>query len=185
MPAKTNGMTTKDKAFAHGLIQGKTVVSAAMDAGFAKSTAYKVAHTWIGKTRKTSQKPELFDYVQEKRKELEAEFTVTDKEVLRGFHRIASADIRQLFDENGHMRPVHTLPDDIVAAIVGIEVVEETTSTGKTTKTVLRTKKVKLATDRNAAWANIARMLGYNEPDKMNVTGSFLDFLKKTSQGGE
>lgn len=176
-------LSVKDIKFAEGILQGKSVVDAAMEAGFAKSTAYKQAHLWIGKTRKDSEKPELFDYVQDKRKKLEDEFTVSRNQVLRGMLRIADADIRLLYDKDGNLLPPHLLPDEIVGAIVGIEVQEIYGGTGKDKKAIGQVKKYKLAADRNGAWGSIAKLLGYNEAEKVEITGSFLDFLKKAKQG--
>jgi phage terminase small subunit len=179
-------LTVKDMAFAAGIIAGKTIVDAAMDAGYAESTAYKKAHTWVGNSRNESTKPELYDYIQKKRKALEDEFDVSAKEVLKGMHTIATSDIADLFDEDGNMLPPHKLPKRLRAAIVGIEIIERTTGKGKNRKVIGRKYKYKLAGDKNAAWANIAKLQGYNAPEKIEhggeaLTSVFLQFLKQTS----
>lgn len=43
---------------------------------------------------------------------------------LREAARLAYSDVRQLFDSNGQLLPVHKWPDGLAAAIGGIEVVK-------------------------------------------------------------
>ena len=41
--------------------------------------------------------------------------------------RIAYSDVRELFDEHGHLRPVHALPEQLAAAIASITIVRRDT----------------------------------------------------------
>lgn len=43
---------------------------------------------------------------------------------LREAARLAYSDVRQLFDEKGALLPVHQWPDDLAAAIGGVEVIK-------------------------------------------------------------
>ena len=45
--------------------------------------------------------------------------------VMLGLGRVAFADVRRMFDEDGALRPVNTLDDDIAGAIKGVKVKEE------------------------------------------------------------
>jgi len=49
---------------------------------------------------------------------------------LREAARLAYSDIRQIFDEQGNIRPVSEWPDDLAAAIGGIEVVKRNVYSG-------------------------------------------------------
>jgi phage terminase small subunit len=42
---------------------------------------------------------------------------------LREAARLAYSDVRELFDAEGRMKPIHQWPDDLAAAIGGVEVV--------------------------------------------------------------
>jgi Terminase small subunit len=48
---------------------------------------------------------------------------VTADATVRELGRIAHCDIRKFYDEHGHLKPLHELPDDLAACIASIEVV--------------------------------------------------------------
>jgi phage terminase small subunit len=48
---------------------------------------------------------------------------ITADNVLREIARLGFSDPRKLFDENGNLKPIHELDDDIAAAVAGIDVV--------------------------------------------------------------
>lgn len=47
---------------------------------------------------------------------------ITQDEVLRELRRLALVDVSQAFDEHGHPRPLHELPEDLRRALAGVEV---------------------------------------------------------------
>ncbi len=49
---------------------------------------------------------------------------VTIERTLKEIARIAYADVRKLYDQNGNLKPIHELDDDIAATIAGIEIDE-------------------------------------------------------------
>jgi phage terminase small subunit len=164
-------MTPKQQRFCDELLICGNQAEAARRAGYDESTATSKAASWISKYRSESQYPEMWDYVTQKRKDLENEYDVSKGKVLEGMARIATFDPGRLYDENGAFLPVHKMDEDTRLAIVGIEFHSDGTI-----------KKVKAA-EKNAALANIAKMLGYNPADKieLNRGDSFLEFLKQTS----
>ncbi len=160
---------------------------AAKRAGYAETTSNQNAYRWIGSSRKESERPDMWDYLQQLREADENLYNVTKGKVLQGMHRIANFDPRNLVDDFGDPIPINELDDDTAGAIAGIELEEksitvDTTEKGEIRITKTRVKKYKIA-DRNPAWANIAKMLGYNAPDvtKHEAGESFLDLLKQTS----
>jgi phage terminase small subunit len=67
-----------------------------------------------------------------------------DKEwIVKRLMRVADADIRRCFREDGSLRPVHELDDNAAAAIAAIEVIIDETG-GKRAKITSRTAKVRL-----------------------------------------
>ena len=48
---------------------------------------------------------------------------ITEERVLREIARIAFFDIRNIFDSRGKLLPIHSWPDDVAAAVSGVEVV--------------------------------------------------------------
>lgn len=63
------------------------------------------------------------------------EYGITTQRVMRELAAIAYADPRDLYDEHGNLRPVHTLDDRTAASIESIEVDEVTDDDGTTIKT--------------------------------------------------
>lgn len=63
--------------------------------------------------------------------------------VLTELLKLATSDVRKLFDENGKMKPIHELDDDIAPAISSIEIDEIWEGLGRDRVQVGETKKVK------------------------------------------
>ncbi len=159
-------LSVRDKKFVEYYHLCDNQAEAARKAGFAPSTALKKASLWIGETRLTSKKPEMWDYLKELGRKALDEYEVTRGEVLRGMHRIAKSDISDMFDDFGDLKDIADMSEDTRMAIAGIEVNETKIGDGIFTKV----KKIKL-NDRLGAWSNISRMLGYNAPEEHKHSG--------------
>lgn len=61
----------------------------------------------------------------------EDKFQVDAEAVMRQLVRMGFSDVRGLFTEAGHLRPIHELSDDMAAAVSSIEVVTRTLPTPK------------------------------------------------------
>ena len=64
--------------------------------------------------------------------------------VLREFARVAFSDPRKMFNENGSLKPMHELDDDIAMAISSVEVSEEFAGRGEHRHLIGYTKKIRL-----------------------------------------
>ncbi len=68
-------------------------------------------------------------------KELQAEVAekllVSEESVLKEYARIGFSDVRQLFDEDGKLKPVHDLDNDTAAAISAVKVVSKNAGPGE------------------------------------------------------
>ena len=69
---------------------------------------------------------------------------ITAAAVLRQVAQNAFSDVRQLFDEQGALLPVHQLPEGIAMAVAGVEVVETMAPGPDGEPTAQRTRKVRL-----------------------------------------
>ena len=114
---------------------------------------------------------------------------ITAERVMLELGRIAFADIRQIFDEQGALLPIHEIGDDAAAALAGIEIEQTVQSdgfeyvtdliTGKRTKQK-RYKQVRIAKvkryDKNSALTTLAKhykIIG-DEGDGINALASAL-----------
>ncbi|HUP21437.1 MAG TPA: terminase small subunit [Thermoanaerobaculia bacterium] len=87
------------------------------------------------------------------------------RRVLLELRRIAHVDLRELFDVDGNLLPVHELPDDVAAAVAAVEVVE-------TRRGPDRVRKIKLW-DRVRALEILAkhhRLFNDCEPERPSVS---------------
>ncbi len=93
------------------------------------------------------------------------ELNISRKRVLEEYKKIAFFDVRKIFSENGSMIPIQEIDDETAGAIAGVESFDSM-SDGELTGT---TKKIKI-TDKRAALDSICRMMGYNAPDKSEIS---------------
>lgn len=59
-----------------------------------------------------------------------AKADLTAVRVLEEMRRLAFSDVRQLFDEQGNLRPIHTLTPEQSACIAGLEVIIKNAKAG-------------------------------------------------------
>jgi len=153
---------------------------AAKVAGFVSANRYSA---WAIAHRKDVQ-----ERVQELIEQRFSKVSITAERTMKELARIAYADIRDLYDDNGDLLPVHMLPDDVAATVARIEVevsakeVDSTDEDGEPTRTrtMVVTKKIRQS-DKMAALALLARhfkIVG-DEGDGMNALANALaDRLK-------
>jgi phage terminase small subunit len=108
-------LTTKQRRFVSEYLKDPNATRAAIKAGYSPRTARQ-----MGAENLT--KPAIKAPVQAQI----AKFDIESEDILRGISRLAHSDLRKLYDEHGSLLPIHQLPDDVAAAIAGIEVVTRT-----------------------------------------------------------
>lgn len=148
--------------------------------GFVKSKAWALR-----------QRADIQERVQELIEQRFSKASITAERTMKELARIAFADIRDLYDDNGDLLPVHLLPDDVAATVARIEVEIESRDDGdaiadgaepgsRASRTLIITKKIRQA-DKMAALALLARhfkIVG-EEGDGMNALANALaDRLK-------
>jgi len=109
-------------------------------------------------------------------KELQAEtadkLLVSDRSVLREYARIGFSDVRNLFNEDGSLKNIHSLDNDTARAISSLKVVTKSYGKGK----VEYVNEIKFW-NKNAALESLAKNLGLldgngggNQGETYNVT---------------
>ena len=99
----------------------------------------------------------------EEEERLKRKYKVKNDRAFEQYIRLAFSDIRRLFTENGNLKAVDELDDDIAAAIASIEVVTNVIGRGQE-KRVEYVHKIKLL-DKRQPLQDIAKMLGMFEND--------------------
>lgn len=121
----------------HYISNGNNAARAAVEAGFAKSTAKQAGHRLMSDPLIKARIGEL---LAEKHKRLHMD----SDEILARIALVARADVRGLYNEDGTLKSPAELDDQAAAAVAGIEVLEEFSGTGKDRVKVGETKKVRL-----------------------------------------
>ncbi|MES2415102.1 MAG: terminase small subunit [Pseudomonadota bacterium] len=128
------------------------------------------------------QNPKVAKRVREARALIADRLLMTKADVIAETTKLATFDVRRLFDENGAPIPFHELDADTAACIVGIEVLEEFEGTGKDRKFIGYTKKYKVA-DKKGALEMLAKHHGLFEKDNEQQANPILELLK--AMGGK
>lgn len=110
--------TPRQRKVVDGLLNGMSQKAAARSAGY----------TEVSATSSTSivQSAAVRRLLGERlrRNELSADRTLEE------IRRLAFSDVRRLFDEQGNLRPIHSLSDEDAAAVAGIEVIIKNAEAG-------------------------------------------------------
>ena len=73
---------------------------------------------------------EIQKYVSAGKAKQLASADLTATRVLEELRRLAFSDVRRLFDEQGNLKPLHTLTDEEAAAIASLEVIIKNAAAG-------------------------------------------------------
>ena len=111
-------LTPKRKRFAKEYPIDLNATQAAIRAGYSPKTAYRIGAELLQKTS-------VQNAIKEALLEREKRTQITADMVIRELARIAFADMRTLYREDGSLKLPHELDDDTAAAIAGVDTFEE------------------------------------------------------------
>lgn len=99
---------------------------AAMRAGYAESTAYSQASTWVGTNRETCppKMHHVWDAVHAALEARRMSVKVEAQDILIMLKEMAEADIAEAFDENGELREIKDMPKALRNLLTGMDVFE-------------------------------------------------------------
>ena len=152
------GLTTQQLAFCREYVSGKTPREAALAAGYEERGSSDAAKQLLDN-------PKILRKIRDMMSAADKLAMFSAERVAEEYAKIAFGDIRDLYDEEGNLKPLHEL-DEATAAMIGGLDVDEMKAMGVT---IGHTKKIKL-NDKLAALNALARMKGLFI-DKQEVTG--------------
>jgi phage terminase small subunit len=154
---KKRFLTAKQLRFIEEYQVDLNATQAAIRSGYSRRRAGEIGYQLLQKTT-------IQQAIAVKRKELSQQLGLTSEQIVREAACIAFSDIRKLFDENGKLKPIHELHEDVSAVIASIEVFEEFEGSGKDRRLSGYIKKIKLW-DKNAALEKLFKHLGLFKAD--------------------
>lgn len=115
-------------------------------------------------------KSSIQEAIEEARRYISGKHNITRERLIKQYANFAFPDRAALYDSNGNLKPIHELTREQSACLTGIEVDE--LYAGQIN--IGHTKKIKTV-DPKGALDSLAKMLGFNEPEKIKseVANSF------------
>ncbi len=109
-----SGLTPKQERFVREYLVDLNGTQAAIRAGYSKHTAESQASRLLGYAKV---KAAVADGMKRREEKLE----LKAERVLQELMRVAFVDLRQAFDADGRLKPVHELPEDVARALASLE----------------------------------------------------------------
>ena len=130
---------------------------AAIRAGYSEKTAGSIGFDLL-------KIPEIQNALDVAQKNLAEKAEVTILELITAYKQIAFADLKDCYEEDGHLKNIHDIPKSARMALAGIEVDELWDRRGEEREIIGQTKKVKLW-DKLKALDALGRHLGLFNAD--------------------
>ena len=103
-------------------------------------------------------KNNVSEAIARRQENLKNKLEITQERILQEYARIGFLNLRDLFDEEGRLLPIHRIPDDAIRGLAGIET--ETTFQGRGDEAVpITIRKIKTL-DKKGALDSLAKHLG-------------------------
>lgn len=155
-------LTPQQELFCQAYASGENATKAAVKAGYSEHTAQEQGSRLLSKVM-------ICERVDELLRDRARAMRVTADAVLAEYHRIATVDIAEAFNEKGELRPIHEIPIDVRKAIAAVEVDELFGGSGKDRHQIGYTKKIKFW-DKTKALQDLAKNLRLLT-EKLEITG--------------
>jgi phage terminase small subunit len=146
-------LTDKQIRFCEEYLIDLNATQAAIRAGYSEKTAGQIGEQNLKKL-------EIQSHIQKRQKELQAKTGITQERVLKELAAIAFSDVRKFYDEDGRLKQITELDDDVAAAMSGMDI-EELTVDGNLIGTVKKIKRW----DKTKSLEMLAKHLGMFEKD--------------------
>lgn len=156
-------LTAKEEAFCQNYLIDFNASKAARLAGYSKKADKEQGSYLLTKTNIQARITQL-------RKATGKDFNISRERLAQELARVAFQDSRKFFHADGTLKQIHELSDDEAAALAAVEA-DETEISFLDEVTYKKTKSKKIKTwDKIRAAEQLARMMGYNAPDKTSWT---------------
>lgn len=156
---KQEKCTAKEEQFAREFLVDLSIIQSAIRAGYKERSARKIG--W-----EVFYRPRVQRRIQELMQERQKRTEITANNVLKEIAKIGFCDLKEAFDENGDLKDVKDIPDNILAAISNVKIV---TNPAKEGEDITYTKELKLW-DKKGALELLGKHLGLFT-EKIDLSG--------------
>jgi len=173
-------LTEKERLFCHQYIIDWNGARAAREAGYSEKTCYEIAHQNLTKLH-------IKQYIEFIKNDLEKEAGISKLKQLNELSKIAYSSIAHLHNKWIELKEFESLTDEQKAAIESIDTKHETKQVfniDKEEKEDIHVNYVKIKLHpKIPAIQEINKMMGYNEPDKIEHSGEIKGLTVKWGDG--
>ena len=159
-------LTPKQQMFCKEYLIDLNATQAAIRAGYSAKTAEWIGPQLLGKSHVAAE-------IQDKMDKRAAKIEITADKVLQEIAKMAFANVQDLYDEHGILKPISELPRDVAAAVQSVKVnlteacaVQEVKLWDKKGTLELLGKHLKLFTDKVEHGGNIRLEVVTGVPDE-------------------
>lgn len=167
-------LTEKQELFVQEYLLDFNATRAAIAAGYSAGTGNASAATMGWELLRN---PEIQLRISEVRKLMEKGFNITRERIALELARIAFHDPKKLFNEDGTLKKITELDDADAAVIASVKhTVTDYPNGSQATKHEIR------QWEKTKALEQLARLMGYNEPDKLLLHGVKINVTEPDSE---
>lgn len=135
---KKDELTGKQKLFVREYLVDQNITQAAIRAGYSARSASVTG--W-----ETLRIPKVAEEIRRLLKERFSRPDLMAEKILLELFRCGNYDIAEAYDENGNLKPIHEIPEDVRRAIVSVETEQELGPEVDGEATMITVRKVKFA----------------------------------------
>lgn len=162
-----NQLTAKQSAFVAEYLIDLNATQAAIRAGYSKKTATETGYENLTK-------PHIAEAIADAQAKRAKRIEISQNRVLEEYSKLAFLNPKQFYNDTGGLIPIHELPDDVAAALTGMDVstlYEDKVPVGEL-------KRIKFA-DKKSALDSVAKHLGMFIERKALVDSEGKDVLRE------
>jgi phage terminase small subunit len=174
-----NKLNAKQRLFVAEYIKTHNATQSCINAGYSKKTAHSAGPRLLENVGIKAEIEKTLVKVEEKA-------IVTAAEVLTELKRIGFVDIRGAFEEDGSLKPLSQIPEDVARCLSGIDISDERVYTdGDSTPTTIRIKKIKML-DKIKALELLGKSLAmFTDKVEVGMSDALAERLARAEQRSE
>lgn len=170
-----SNLEPKQERFCREYLIDLNATKAAIRAGYSVDSARQIGSENLSK-------PSVREFIEKLKAKQDERIEIRADDVLREILALATVDVTRAFDDEGNLRPLSEIPEDVRKAIAGVDIEALYSGRGDTREQIGTLRKLKFW-DKNKALEMLAK---HKEllTEKLKVTGT-VDIAERMRKGRE